>query len=109
MSQSNIYNEDLPTSLQVKKRISNKVRISFPKGHSSLDVTENKPCYFKSKFERDNKFKDIATLGGRLKDWSSCHFLTRDQLHELNDSQLEHFQLLKQEKLKIDKKIRYAN
>ena len=77
MSQSNIYNEDLPKSLQVKKRISNKVRISFPKGHS-LEVNENKPCYFKSKFERDSKFKDIATLGGRLKDWSSCHFLTRD-------------------------------
>lgn len=53
MNQSNIHNEDLPISLQAKKRISSKIRITFPTKNQQekVELINNKKS--KGKFKRD--------------------------------------------------------
>ena len=47
------------------------------------------------KQKKIQEFKEIATLGGKLKDWSHVDTLTKEQLSNLNSNQQNHLELIR--------------
>lgn len=57
------------------------------------------------KQRKQQEYKDIATLGGQLKNWSNVNTMTKEQLSNLNSHQQNHLEMIQA----IHKKYNFSN